>query len=167
MLQRMKGLLIITLACSGVQATELNITGDVLASACIVESSSANQEIDFEQLRSTDLKEAGSNTDWKPFTIKLVNCPVTTRQATVMFTGNPDRDDPTLYANNGTAKNIAVQLVTEADKTAVKGDKSKLTVPVTAEHSALFSLAGRLYSVKGNASSGTFNSLVQLSFTYN
>lgn len=49
-----------------VQATNINIAGNVVASACNVDSGSVSQDVDFGQLRSTDLKEAGTATDWKP-----------------------------------------------------------------------------------------------------
>jgi len=152
---------------SAVQATDLNMTGEVVASACQVDNSSASQDIDFGQLRSTDLKEAGSATEWAPFTLKLIRCPLTTQSAKITLTGTPSEDAPTLFANSETAKNIAAQIALNNDRSVIIGNGNSVTAMVDAQHSVVYNFAGRLYSVNGNTTSGTFSSVVQMSFTYN
>ncbi|MGO4744699.1 fimbrial protein [Serratia quinivorans] len=154
---------------SAVQATDLDINGIIVASACTVDSASVNQNVDFGQMRATDLKVAGSAGDWKSFAVKLTHCPASTSKATVTFTGTPSVDDATLYANSSAAaaaQNVAVQMVQDADRSVVQGNGSKMTANVDAQHSAIYNLAARLYSVQGNAVAGTFTSVVLLNFTY-
>lgn len=151
---------------SAVQAADLNINGTVVANPCMVDSASVNQDVDFGQLRATDLKEAGSASGWQQFTVKLTHCPVSTSKATVTFTGTPSTDDATLFANSSTAQNVAVQMVQDADRSVVQGNGSKMTANVDAQHSAIYNLAARLYSVQGNVVAGTFTSVVLLNFTY-
>lgn len=148
------------------QALDLNINGNVVASPCTVDISSVSQDVDFGTVRNTDLKDAGSASDWKSFSVNLNNCPTSTSKAEVTFTGNPAAEDATMYANAGTASNVAVQMAADADKSNILGNGTSMTVNIDAQHQAAYLLAGRLVSINGNTGPGTFNSVVQLDFTY-
>ncbi|HEJ9059135.1 TPA: type 1 fimbrial protein [Serratia fonticola] len=164
-----KNTLLIMVASSmswAVQATNINIAGNVVASACNVDSGSVSQDVDFGQLRSTDLKEAGTATDWKPFTVKLTHCPLSTSKVTATFSGSPSTDGADLFANSGTAKNVAVQVVQDANKALVQGNGSRMTVNVDAQHEAIYALAGRIYSVNGDTVAGTLSCVLVMNFTY-
>ncbi|HGM5490612.1 TPA: fimbrial protein [Serratia fonticola] len=165
----MKNILLIMVASPmswAVQAANINIAGNVVASACNVASESVSQDIDFGQLRSTDLKDAGTATVWQPFTVKLTHCPLSTSKVTVTFSGSPSTDDPALFANSGTAKNVGVQVVQDANKMLVQGNGSSMTVNVDAQHEATYALAARVYSVNGDTVAGTLSSVVVMNFTY-
>ena len=148
----------------------INITGKVLAAPCAVDVDSVNQDVVFGQLLSTDLKTAGSASVWKPFEVKLINCPVATVKATATFSGTPYLSDNTLYSNgsaSNNATNVAIQLVVDADKNNRKGNGSTMTVNIDPVlHAATFPLAARVISPTGNAGSGTINSAVVMTFTY-
>jgi minor fimbrial subunit len=147
-------------------AADININGNVVASPCTVDTASVSQEVDFGQVRSTDLKTAGTASDWQPFEVKLKNCPASTSAATATFNGTPFADDASLYANAGTADHVAVQMAQNVDKNKVQGNGSSMTVNVDAQHNATYALAGRLISPAGNTGPGTVNSVVQINFTY-
>lgn len=148
------------------QALDLNINGTVVASPCTVDTSSVSQDVDFGMVRNTDLKDAGSVSAWKSFSVNLNNCPASTTQAQVTFTGNPAQEDATMYDNTGTASNVVVQMAADADKSKLLGNGTSMTVNIDAQHKATYLLAGRLVSINGNTGPGTFNSVVQLNFTY-
>ncbi|HGM5490686.1 TPA: fimbrial protein [Serratia fonticola] len=150
----------------GAQATDINLSGTVIASPCTVDTASVSQDVNFGQLRNTDLKTAGATSDWQPFEVKLKNCPVSTTTATVTFNGTQFVDDATLYANAGTAARVAVQMAQAANKSLVQGNGSSMTVNVDAQHNATYALAGRVISPAGNSGPGTVNSVVQMNFTY-
>ncbi|CAI1803167.1 putative fimbrial protein SthD [Serratia fonticola] len=147
-----------------VQATDLNITGKVVASPCAVDTTSVSQDVNFGQVRLTEMRAAGNASDWKPFEVKLINCPSATTSVTVTFSGMP-ASDATLYANTGTAPNAAVQVAQEINKSLIQGNGSTMTVPVDAQRSATYALAGRLI-VTDDTGAGTFSSVVQMAFTY-
>lgn len=149
-----------------VQALDLNISGTVVASPCTVDISSVSQDVNFGTVRNTDLKEAGSVSDWKSFTVNLNSCPASTSKAKVTFTGNPAAEDATLYTNAGSASNVAVQMAADSNKTQILGNGTSMTVDIDAQHKAEYQLAGRLISVNGNTGAGTFESIVQMNFTY-
>ena len=83
----------------------------------------------------------------------------------VTFNGQPASEDPTLYANTGTAANAAVQMAQDTNKAQVQGNGSSMNVLVDAQRKATFLLAGRVI-VSDTTLPGTFNSLVQMNFTY-
>ncbi|TDN64417.1 fimbrial protein [Scandinavium goeteborgense] len=158
-------LMVAGMMSSAVQATDLKISGTVVATPCTVDASSVSQDVDFGQVRLSEMRATGNASDWVPFKIKLVNCPQGTTVVTATFSGTPATADATLYANAGTAINAAVQLAQDANRTMVQGDGSSMTVPVDALHNATYALAGRLISF-ADTSSGSFRSVVQVNFTY-
>ncbi|MCS3406718.1 fimbrial protein [Serratia sp. AKBS12] len=149
-------------------ASEINITGKVIASPCQMDSGSVSQTIDFEKLRSTDLKNAGTASDWKNVAVKLVNCPPSTRQVSVTFDGSKAAADSSLYANQlaDGATGIALQVAQQADTGKVQGPGSTMTAAVDGLRNATFLLAGRLYSPGGSTSAGKFSSTVLMTMTY-
>ncbi|WP_260515791.1 fimbrial protein [Serratia fonticola] len=148
-----------------VQATDLNISGVVLAAPCTVETGSVSQDVDFGQVRLSEMSANGNASEWQPFMVKLVSCPQGTTSVTATFSGTPSAADATLYANVGTASNAAVQMVQAANKTVVQSDGSSMTVPVDAQLNATYALAGRLIRFD-DTSAGSFRSVVQMNFTY-
>lgn len=165
----MKRIVLVTLAgvmSTAVQAANLNINGIVVASPCIVDTGSVSQEVDFRQLRNIDLKTAGSSSDWQPFKVKLNSCPQSTSKLTVTLSGNPVSGDATLFANAGTAKNVAVQIAEDANRSNLLPNGGGMTVNVDAQRNATYALVGRMNSPMGNAGPGTINSIVQMNFTY-
>jgi minor fimbrial subunit len=82
------------------------------------------------------------------------------------FSGTASGDDNTLYANTGTAKNIAFHL-TDVTRTQKLGTGSSLIVAVdSASQTATVPLASRLLSVNGMSEGGTISGAVQVNFTY-
>ncbi|WBM72471.1 type 1 fimbrial protein [Buttiauxella sp. WJP83] len=148
----------------------INITGRVLAAPCVVDAGSVSQNVDFGQLIATDLRAAGSSSEWKPFKVTLVNCPVSTVAAIATFTGTPFATDATLYSNATSptdASNVAIQVVDDSNRSIVKGNGTSMTTSINpASHQAVFALAGRVISPNGNAGSGRINSVVMMTFTY-
>lgn len=164
-------LLVLLLSSSGIYQTQadpiqVNITGKVKASPCTVDTISVNQTVDFGQVQNNHLQTAGEASDWQPFEVKLINCPTSTTVATVTFTGTPSTEDATLYANAGTASNVAVQMAQDSDKTLIQGNGSTMNANVDAQNFATYNLAARLMTPSGNAGAGTISSVVLMTFTY-
>lgn len=144
----------------------INITGNVVASPCTVDTSSISKDVDFGTVRNTDLEDAGTASAWVPFSVTLSHCPASTRKAKVTFTGNPAAEDVTLYANSGSASNVAVQMAADSDRAQILSNGTSMTVDIDSQHNAEYLLAGRLVSIHGNTGAGTFSSVVQMNFTY-
>jgi minor fimbrial subunit len=147
-------------------AVDMTLGGKVIATPCQVDTGSVSQDVDFRQLRAADLKTAGSSSAWQPFEVKLNSCPLSTSKVTVTLSGNSVSGDKTLFANAGTAKNVAVQIAQDANRSNLLPNGGGMTVNVGAQRNAIYALVGRMNSPTGNAGPGTINSVVQMNFTY-
>jgi minor fimbrial subunit len=143
-------------------AAEVNISGKVTASPCMVDAS-INQTVDFGDVQSQTLQTAGSGSPWKAFSLTLSQCPTSTSKAAVTFSGTPDAQEATAFSQNGTAGGVALQLNSGSVALA---DKSSLTAVVDPAHKVTFPLTARIYSPKGKSSAGTFRSMVQVNLSY-
>lgn len=149
--------------------TSLTISGNVTASPCVVDTDSANQTIDFGQRRSRDFPTVGGEGGWQYFSVLLTQCPISTRQATVLLTGveTSGMDGVALYANQGSASNVGIQVVDGNSKQTL-GPGSRVEVPVdNVSQSATLALASRVYGTgAGPVTAGQIRAVMQLDFTY-
>lgn len=141
----------------------INVTGNVVASPCVIDASNATINIDLGDIQATTLATAGTGSPWKTFDIILKGCPVSTTKAIVVFSGTQDPDDATRYKNAGTATNLSVELTGGG---GMNFGNTKGTTIGVASNTATFALRTRAYS-KGNTMPGTINATVVASFTYN
>lgn len=149
-----------------VNASNINVSGQVVASPCIVDIGTVNQMVNFGKLQLRDFSVPGSATDWIPIPLNLSACPASTSKVTANFSGTASDDDNELYANTGTARNIAIHLA-DTTRTQKLGTGSRLTVTVEpASRTATLPLASRLLSVNGMSEGGIISGAVQVNFTY-
>ncbi|MFO6296571.1 fimbrial protein [Rahnella selenatireducens] len=143
--------------------TAINIQGKVIASPCVVNSDTINKLVELPKVEARSFS-AGSGGDWVDFDLDLENCPVYLKSAVARFSGVPDENEATMYKNDGSAKNIALQM---SARTTNYGNGSMMKVDVkSSTHSATFPLSARMYSPKGDVGKGTFSSTVGVDFTY-
>lgn len=149
------------------QAVTINIDGNVIAFPCEVDASSVTQTVDLGKVTATGLINAGSAYAWKSFNVKVINCPASVETLTAKFSGTPAGAAGNLYANTGSAQNVAVQVAQRANMQIIQGNGSTMKVNVDSNsHEAVFPLVGRMYSEQGNATSGTLISAMELDFSY-
>ncbi len=155
---------LLTTAALPAKAVDINISGLVVASPCVVDTTSVNQTVEFGQLLTTDFKTAGSAGAWKAFSLLLTHCPASTTRVTTVLTGTPAATAG-YFANSGTATDAVLQL-TNADYTTTYTTGSTIQILVDSAREATFPLAARVVSPNGTMGPGTFESLVQVDFTY-
>ena len=147
--------------------SDVTITGSVVAFPCEVDTDSLSQSVDMGRVSTSGLASPRSGHTWKTFNINVINCPkIPGGRLTARFQGTPAGEDSTLYANSGSAKNVAVQMAQRANPDAIQGNGSTMTVEVSDSGAATFAMLARLYSEKGGATQGTIASEVQFNFTY-
>ncbi|MRS90361.1 fimbrial protein [Enterobacteriaceae bacterium RIT714] len=144
----------------------LNITGKITSSSCKVDSDSLNVPVQLgKDISRSDLSKANSSTPWVDFNLKVINCPAATTKATVTFSGKADTDNPeSMYANDGTAKNVAIEL--QGLQGEKLGNGKSLTGTIATDRTYTFNLHARAYSEEGNATAGDISSAVTATFTY-
>jgi len=161
-------LLGLTIASQGAFATPvtLNITGNVVASPCVVNSGGGNINVDLGDIQATTLAEVASSSTERAFNITLTGCPAGTSSVVATFTGTSDTTAGTnYYTNTGTAENVAVALI-QASTGNLKGNGSTITQTVQADRTATMAMRAKAYSSAGGATPGTIRSVVTASFTY-
>ena len=143
----------------------MNITGNIVASPCQVSSDSISKSVDLGQdIQSSALQTAGTGSDWVMFHIDVVSCPVGTTKATMTLHGTPDNARPDdLYANSGSAENVAVQLQMQSGE-AMGNDKSY--VGNISSSGYVYNMQARAYTANGSATPGTISSVVTATFEY-
>lgn len=151
--------------CTASDLVTIDFSGNFIASACQIDSSSVSQNIDLGQnIDVSTLQSPGSGSQWVAFGIKLVNCPAGTSFATIQFHGESDNSNPEdLYMNSGTAKNVAVEL--QGTGGQLFGNGKSYTASISS-NSVVYNLRTRAYSSDGSATAGTINSIVTATFTY-
>jgi minor fimbrial subunit len=142
----------------------INIYGTVTVSPCEIENK--NYLIDFKKVNIRELQN-NQNTDWIDFSIKLKNCPVSTKKATITIAGTADPNNGNYFINNGTAKNIALNLIENKNKTIVKNGTKLEAIINSQTKMAEYLLAARLIKTGNGMSTGTFKSHLEFTLIYN
>jgi minor fimbrial subunit len=161
-------ILVLMLASTASFATDvtLNIEGNIYDTTCQVDSASQNMVVDLGQAISGDFKSVGDTGKWKNFDITLSNCPASLMLATITVDGQPDEQHPTKFASTGTAKGIALELADRTDYITLAPQSSFNALINNGTHTADFPMAARYYATAMPVTAGTFESVVQATFTY-
>ncbi|MDG1641113.1 fimbrial protein [Klebsiella huaxiensis] len=164
--------LVLILACTGLfsatssaNSANIDITGTVVASPCVVNAGNESLAIDLgTAIQADSLKNNNSTSPWVEKTLALTSCPASTTSFSVVFTGTAD-DDTDFYKNTGTATNLKIELTDENGNTAYKNGAALTNVAIPNTHAYDLKLRARVMS-KGNVMPGTIEGQVQATFTY-
>jgi minor fimbrial subunit len=115
---------------------------------------------------SGQFRQVGATGEWVDFQMSLSNCPASITQVTSTFNGVADADAPNYFASTGTGTGVGLELSTgDHSKTLSAG--SEIATPVnSSDGTVTLPLAARYVATTGNATAGTFTSVVQVTFTY-
>lgn len=162
-------ILSLLMASLGVNAADnvaINITGNVVASPCVM-STSSTLTLDLGQnIQATTLNKAGATSSWAYVDMKFNTCPAGTTKVTLTFSGTPDATNPDdLYANTGgDAKDVAIQF--QGNSSELLGNGKTYSGPVDANHAVSFRLWGRAYAKTDSVMPGTISTSIVAAVTY-
>lgn len=139
----------------------ITVNGKVVAKPCTV--STTNASVELGDLYTFSLISAGSASAWHSVALELSNCPVGTSRVIASFSGTADATG--YYQNQGTAKNIQLELQDNGGNTLNTGATTTVTVD-EASQSAHFPLQVRALSVNGGATQGTIKTVINVTYTY-
>ncbi|SUC98865.1 fimbrial subunit [Proteus mirabilis] len=145
----------------------LQFSGNIKAATCNV-SGSKNINIDLKQMPESLFNKVNSSSVWNDFNIKLIDCSPGVNQVKLTFSGTPDNADVNnLYKNEGTAKNIAVQLQNKNSNGEIPlGNGKNLYIAVNGKPSVTVPLRTRAFSKLGNATPGTVSAKITATLIY-
>lgn len=145
------------------QQISINVHGYVTAMPCELETT--NYVIDLKKINIWNIRDS-QQSPWVDFSVKLKNCPVATKEAIMTLSGTPDSTMPDYFINNGTAKNVALNLTDRTNKTTIK-DGSKITIPVNSQtRSVEFPFSARVAGYGSGMEPGSFRSHLEFNFIY-
>lgn len=149
-----------------VKAADITIQGQVVSTPCIVDVDTQSKHIELGKVISHNLKERGSGSNWTDFHLLLSGCAANLLNVTATFTGMPNENSADTYRNQGTARDVSLQM-TSADHRTIYGTGSSMTVNIDGvTHKAKFPLSARIVSPAGDAKGGTFSAAVSVHFIY-
>lgn len=149
-----------TNASSAIKTTSIYVNGSVTAQPCTI--SQTQMTVSLGDIYTSTLVGAGASTPWVPFTLNLTNCPDGTNGVTATLSGTSDINGN--FSNEGTAGDMAVQLQTLTGLQLTSG--SSLQTAVDQSQSASFSLKARAITPGGNPTSGTLQSAIDITYTW-
>lgn len=157
----------LTLFSAAVQAdSSISVSGNVVASPCTVDTNTANITVDLGSLQRRNLQTAGEGSEWRDFDLLLTHCPAGTTNVTATLSGTPDTQDATAWRNSGTGGNLALRIARRDHITVYSpGDSLDENVNISTR-SASFPLSARMFTPQGSATAGTFQSVMNVDFTW-
>ena len=143
----------------------INVTGNIVALPCIVNGGASSLNVDLGNIQATALAAPDSSSTAVPFTLTVTNCPTGTSTVRADIGGSASHDAPNLYENSGTAGNVYVVLYNGVTGDSL-GPGSTVLLPVQSDRTASMALKAGAYSLYGNTTPGTINSVIIVTMSY-
>ncbi|EKS9201219.1 fimbrial protein [Enterobacter cloacae] len=162
----LSGTLMMMLPCLSFADATLTLSGNVVASPCTVDTDTESKMVDLGTIQRRDLQTAGEGGEWQDFDLLLTQCPAGTSKVTATFSGTVDTQDATAWKNSGTSGNMALRIASRDHAIAyAPGNILEENVNISTR-SATFPLSARMFTPQGNATAGTFQSVMNIEFTW-
>ncbi|WP_413501693.1 fimbrial protein [Serratia proteamaculans] len=144
-------------------AVTVNITGNVKASPCTVETANS-VDLVLPDVDMATLAAADSTTTAQSFDLTLKDCPTSTTKVTATYSGTVSPLSSNSFINTGTATQLVLYLQDSANKEIVPNTSRTVAVN-SATKKAIFTQKIQMYS-KGKAQAGTVIGNIIVGFTY-
>ena len=145
------------------QVANINIHGYVTALPCELEK--ANYVIDLKKVNVWNIRDTQTS-PWVNFTIKLKNCPMDTKEAIMVVNGTPDAVNTDYFINNGSAKNVALNLAYGENKISIQSGEKITTLINTQTRTVEISLSARMAGYGSGMTAGSFKSHLDFTLVY-
>jgi minor fimbrial subunit len=141
----------------------VNISGNVLASPCTVESSSPISVV-LPDIFASDLSADGKVGTKVAFELKLKDCPANTTKVTATYGGTASTLSPNSFKNTGTATELVLLVIDDAGG-IIYPNTIRTAAIDSKKQTAVFKQTVQIYA-KGAAQPGTVSGNIIVSFTY-
>ncbi|MBG5883537.1 MULTISPECIES: fimbrial protein [Providencia] len=148
-----------------VMAENVNIYvhGNVVVMPCKVENTSYNVELG--KINRWNYRNPAQS-PWVDFSIKLVDCPVSTKNAKFSVNGTADATDNNYFVNTGSSTNSLLHLAQTSNKATIKNGSAVDMAINSTTKSAEIPLSARMISLQPMFTPGDFKSHLEFSLTY-
>ncbi|MBK5073872.1 type 1 fimbrial protein [Budviciaceae bacterium CWB-B4] len=146
---------------------KVNFKGTILESACTVESSSQNLDVNLGRVSKTVFTAAGDTSSPMPFSLKLENCPtdVLTSGVAVRFEGTTVSGKTDILDITGGAAGVGVQIKDKAGQKIVLGSESTTYTPLVAGDNTL-DFTAYYVSTSTTVTAGAANAVANFTIIY-
>lgn len=155
------GVLLVLSATVKADDVTITVNGRVVAKPCTISTPTATVELG--DLYTFSLVQAGASSAWHDVVLSLTNCPVGTSKVTATFSGTADATG--YYANQGTARNLQLQLQDNGGATLNNGANKTVQVDAGSQ-GASFPLQVRAITVNGGTTQGTIQAVINVTYTW-
>lgn len=145
------------------QVANIHVHGYITARPCELEK--ANYIVDLKKVNVWNIRDTQVS-PWVNFTIKLKNCPVDTKEAIMVINGTPDAVNANYFINNGSAKNVALNLAYGANKVTVKNGEQVTSSVNTQTRTVEIPLSARMAGYGSGMTGGSFKSHLDFTLIY-
>ncbi|MEX9949434.1 fimbrial protein [Providencia alcalifaciens] len=145
------------------QSVNIYVHGNVVVMPCKVENTSYN--VVLGKINRWNYRNPAQS-PWVDFSIKLIDCPVSTKNAKFSVSGTPDSTDNNYFVNTGSSTGSLLHLAQTNNKTTIKnGSMVDVTINSTTK-SAEIPLSARMISLQPMFTPGDFKSHLEFSLIY-
>ncbi|MEQ4676019.1 fimbrial protein [Providencia vermicola] len=148
---------------------KITFKGTVNSGACTIAPSDVNKEVQLGNISAANLATAGKTGPLNTFELKLQDCQLDPSasgtpysKVKIAFNGQPDSAKAALWANTGSADNVAVAFFNNAGNPIKPGDVLEQTLKAS---ETTIILSAQVEST-GAASSGSVNSVANYVLSY-
>ncbi|WP_423810964.1 fimbrial protein [Providencia alcalifaciens] len=145
------------------QVANIHVHGYITARPCELEK--ANYMVDLKKVNVWNIRDTQVS-PWVNFTIKLKNCPVDIKEAVMVINGTPDNVATNYFINNGSAKNVALNLAYGTNKITVKNGGQVTASVNTQTRTVEIPLSARMAGYGSGMTGGSFKSHLDFTFIY-
>jgi minor fimbrial subunit len=141
----------------------VNISGNVVASPCTVESTSPISVV-LPDILASELSADGKVGTKVEFELKLKDCPANTTKVTATYGGTASTLSLNSFKNTGTATALVLLVIDDAS-TIIYPNTTRTATVDTKKQTAVFKQTVQIYA-KGAVQPGTVSGNIVVSFTY-
>ncbi|MDC9593016.1 fimbrial protein [Xenorhabdus sp. IM139775] len=152
---------------------QIKFTGKITATACKIDSNSANQTVNMGTISSSSFNGANSTSAPTRFSIKLTDCPEEYNQAQVKFDGQTDRANSRFLAlasnkEGRAAQGVALALYEDDSNTMINiAENSQYQKLIKGQKTNTLNFVAKYIATSNTVTPGAGDSVANFTITYN
>ncbi|MCE1736522.1 fimbrial protein, partial [Enterobacter hormaechei] len=151
---------------------QVKFTGKITATACKVDSNSANQTVNMGTISSSSFNGANSTSAATRFSINLTDCPTEYNQAQVKFDGQTDKTNSRFLAltnsKGNAAQGVALALYEDDSSTAINiAENSQSQKLVAGQKVNTLDFIAKYIATSNKVVPGSGDAVANFTITYN
>nr|WP_282560306.1 fimbrial protein [Providencia alcalifaciens] len=145
------------------ESVNIYVHGNVVIMPCKIENTSYN--VTLGKINRWNYRNPAQS-PWVDFSIKLIDCPVSTKNAKFSVSGTPDSTNNNYFVNTGSSTGSLLHLAQKSNKSTLKNGSTVDIIINSATKSAEIPLSARIVSLQPMFTLGDFKSHLEFTLIY-